>query len=1324
MPRAARVLLGLFALLPASLRGEGVVINEIHFDPPDKTRLEEFIELFNASAGATDLSGWYFSEGISFRIPAGTVLGPGEFLIVAESPEKFVASFGPARVVGPFEGHLSNEGERVVLREASGLKIDEVDYGVGFPWPAASAGDGSSMELLHPLLDNDLGGSWRASLGSRELPDTRIVLLPAADDGWRYRKGTSEASDPVSAWRAVDFIEDGSWIGGRTPIGFAGDGANTILDDMLSGYTSVYLRRPFALSAEDIPPYLKLRVYVDDGCIVWLNGVELARPHMTPGEKAFDALGRSTEARWEEFLIPGARSILAAGPNLLAVHAFNSAITNSDFTIDVELVVPARSELPPAPSPALENTVHSTTAPPQVRQVSQVAPEPRSGEPIVITAKVTDPQGVAAVSMKYQIVLPGRYIPAFLAHEPSVLMARPLDPLPPNPAFEDPANWTAAPLRDDGEAPDEAAGDGIFTGVVPPQANRTLVRWRITASDTGGSEVTVPYADDPSLNFACFVYDGVPPYQASKASVHPAGPGHIYPVEVMTSLPVYHLITRNEEIQRCVAYNGAWQIPKSNERARDAFNWEGAFIYEGQVYDHIHYRLRQANDRYGGAGKRSWRFRFNRGNYFRAKDQRGVEYPTRWRTLNTGKMVDNLRVGNFGVTETLNDDLWNRVGVAAPYMHTFHFRVVDGVDETPAGVNGQYLGDFWGMALAIEDFDPRFLEAHGLPDGNLYKLKDGVFTGNDLKRNQGRYAVTTDADFQNIRNQLRPAKDAAWLNAHVRYEKWYPYHTVVEAVRHYDFVPADSHSKNRAWYFEPAEGAPFGLLWTLPWDHDASWGPNWNSGIDYSTQAIFGSPPKPDFKRDYRNTIREFRDLVWQEEALHAMIDDLAAAIAPFTPADRDRWRAAPAEAGNQDFGTLEAKIADMKRFAFVSWSGGSGPAVGPGGRAKHLENLANAEGDATAIPATPIATYTGPAHFPADGLTFEASAFSDAQGNALAAVRWRLGEITPPGTPWNPSVARVYEYPAVWESEDLPGPQQGPITIPLTALEAGERYRVRVKMMDETGRWSHWSAPVEFTAGTPDNSVPVRDALRVSEIHYNPLEGGDLEFIELVNTGTSPIDLAGVRFTEGIEFTFPTETTLLGPGEYIVIVKSIALFDQRPDAAGVRIAGEYGGKLDNEGDEIAFQLGEGLPIQRFTYSDIWYPETDGRGPSLVIVDATASPERWSLKDGWRPSAEPHGSPGRADSLPEGLQLPGDVNQDSKLDMTDAIVLLGHLFLGSPTDLPCADGGLGLADAAADGKLDMTDAIHVLRYLFLSGSPPGLGTECVPLPGCPAACNG
>jgi hypothetical protein len=52
-----------------------------------------------------------------------------------------------------------------------------------------------------------------------------------------------------------------------------------------------------------------------------------------------------------------------------------------------------------------------------------------------------------------------------------------------------------------------------------------------------------------------------------------------------------------------------------------------------------------------------------------------------------------------------------------------------------------------------------------------------------------------------------------------------------------------------------------------------------------------------------------------------------------------------------------------------------------------------------------------------------------------------------------------------VWESGELTDPA-GPITIPASAVITGHTYRARVRMKDTTGRWSHWSAPVEFVAG------------------------------------------------------------------------------------------------------------------------------------------------------------------------------------------------------------------------------------------------------------------
>ncbi|MEM7383898.1 MAG: lamin tail domain-containing protein, partial [Verrucomicrobiota bacterium] len=157
--------------------GQSVVINEIHYDPEPDNEPVEYIELYNAGETTADLSGWYFSSGISYLFAEGSSLEPGEFLILAENVKEYDRKFGSIFVGGikGFDqwssGGLSNGGDDLVLRNADREIMDRVDYGVGFPWPTGSRGgdaeleepEGLSMELLHPSLDNDLGGSWRVA---------------------------------------------------------------------------------------------------------------------------------------------------------------------------------------------------------------------------------------------------------------------------------------------------------------------------------------------------------------------------------------------------------------------------------------------------------------------------------------------------------------------------------------------------------------------------------------------------------------------------------------------------------------------------------------------------------------------------------------------------------------------------------------------------------------------------------------------------------------------------------------------------------------------------------------------------------------------------------------------------------------------------------------------------------------------------------------------------------------------------------------------------------------------------------------------------------
>lgn len=1343
------ILLGVISgasTLPAS-----VVITEIHYEPAQNTAREEFLELYNTSDQEVELSGWYFSEGVRFTFPTGTRIAARAYVVIAEDPGTLATRLGFSGALGPFSGALSNSGERVVLRNAIGEIEDEVDYGVGFPWPLASAGDGSSMELIDPELDNDLGGSWRAS-GLIEVPtQERVSYLDSGAADWRYRRGTSE---PDPAWRELAYAEDATWSVGSTSIGFGDDDDSTILTDMLNNYTTIYLRRRITLPAGPLPTSLKIELYVDDGAAIWINGVEVLRVGVLPGsDPAHNATStRSVEAAWDGFLLPNPQGYLVAGENLLAIHVLNRTLTSGDLSIDARLFRPASDDItaaPAPPSPGKPNTVLAAGAPPQVRQVEHALVTPSDQQDNTVSAKISDPDGVARVRLYYQVVLPGDYIPAFLPVPLPALLANSKAPRPPNPDFEDPGRWMTVEMHDDGRNGDLVAGDETFSALVPRQLNRALVRYRIDASDTSGHAVRVPYRDDPSLNFAYMVYNGLPDYAVATSIL---GQPTVHSREILSTLPVYFLLTRNRDLLECIAPNASQQIDQSNP-ARNVENWEGAWVHDGVVHDHINYRLRGGNGRYQNPpdnpanipGKRKYKIDFNRGRHFQARDRLGNRHVTRWEAMNVGRMFGNRLDGNWSLSEQVNDTLWGAHGVPAPYHHSFHFRVIDGLDEAPAGAAGQYTGDFWGIAHAFEYYDGQFLEARGLPRGNLYKLTNRTDAALEQFRYQAPFAVSNGSDHNNIEANLRASQTDAWLQNHVDYEQWYRYHAIVQAVRHYDYWA--SANKNVAWYFYPSYSASnnfLGQLWTLPDDTDATWGPNWNNGVDRPFDAIFGPPAHAEMQKEYRNHIRELRDLLWQRDQLQLAIRHTASFLDAMEEADIDRWRNAPAEAGRQYFPSaaqrnLEAKFQDMMRFAFT---GGSWPDqdVGPGGRAAFLDQYADGP-HAAQLPAKPTIIYTGPEGFPIDQLQFESSPFSDPQGaTTFRAMKWRLAEISNipnPGTlslddpRWRAESVRL-EITPVWESEELMVFEPR-ITLPITGPEPGRKYRVRVRMQDQSSLWSHWSDPIELIASPPTTPPAVVTDLRITEIQFNPLGGSDFEFLELLNIGDRVLDLDAVRFAGGVEFDFALGTVRsLNPGEFVVVVKDLPQFRRRFPSSSILVAGEFSGNLDNGGERLHLRFGN-LDVLELTYDDAWYPLADGGGFSLNIRDVRAPAAAWDAREGWFQGSVEHGTPGALDpgTPVDGRMKPGDSNRDGKLDLADAIALLFRLFVGAPVQAaPCtgvleSGNNLLLLDHNGDGQLNVTDVVHLLSYIFRGGPAHAHGTACLALDGCTAApCGG
>jgi len=168
----------------------------------------------------------------------------------------------------------------------------------------------------------------------------------------------------------------------------------------------------------------------------------------------------------------------------------------------------------------------------------------------------------------------------------------------------------------------------------------------------------------------------------------------------------------------------------------------------------------------------------------------------------------------------------------------------------------------------------------------------------------------------------------------------------------------------------------------------------------------------------------------------------------------------------------------------------------------------------------------------------------------------------------------------------------------------------------------STWSVLNEATYAVG----PVADNLRITEIMYHPQNDPNEEFVELTNIGDETINLNLVRFTNGIDFTFPSLE--LAPGEYVVVVQDEDAF-QAQYGTNITIAGQYTGRLNNAGEKIELVDAVGQTILEFDYKDGWRSITDGDGFSLTIINpANPDPNSWGDKASWQASTNIGGSPG------------------------------------------------------------------------------------------------
>lgn len=160
----------------------------------------------------------------------------------------------------------------------------------------------------------------------------------------------------------------------------------------------------------------------------------------------------------------------------------------------------------------------------------------------------------------------------------------------------------------------------------------------------------------------------------------------------------------------------------------------------------------------------------------------------------------------------------------------------------------------------------------------------------------------------------------------------------------------------------------------------------------------------------------------------------------------------------------------------------------------------------------------------------------------------------------------------------------------------------------------------------TDANMVNILDHLRITEIMYNADGGNSYEFIELTNTGTDTLDLSGVIFFDGMDFTFPGGSSL-APGAEVLLVKQRTTFESRY-GFGLNIAGEYDGNLDNSGEQLALRLPApwDANVLCFSYGSNWQ-NTNGTGYSLELISNATGIEDFGERESWAAATQLYGTP-------------------------------------------------------------------------------------------------
>lgn len=1275
-PRTLLPIAGALALTLVPRVAAALQISEFMADNADTLADEDgeysdWIELYNPDATAVNLLGWRLTDNAAqpnkWVFPAVTIPAGGRLVVFASNKNRRDAA---RELHTNFQ--LSRNGEYLgLLRPDAAVEaefapayppqFEDVSYGYG-----VVTADVTLVQGYQQGVAAEPGAACRWKVPTTNTNDILIGGQP----------------NPTSAnvWIGTAF-DDSSWTAGSTGVGYDRNTAGVNYLPHLQTNTealmyniraSVYIRVPFTVANPASVIALKLRMKYDDGFAAWLNGSPtVVASDRAPATPAWDSAGTSTHDDaasivYADFPLPqSAITSLLPGANVLCLQGLNSPAGSSDCVFTPMLVATTSSGVPvlgymSSSTPGGFNVGADANPGPLVKNVPRTLPPPAVPQPgggpvaLPITAEVVPTiNPVSAVELRWRIM--------FNAEQ-------------------------SLPMLDDGLSGDGVANDGVYGATInaPALLPGQMIRWRVVATDS-----VAEAGKSPPFN----IPDDSPEYWGTVA-------GDARPLS--SQIPVVSTFIQNPA------------------GADTATGTRCSVWFLNEFYDNVGINVHGQST--SGFAKKSYNLDFNRDNRFRydpaAKrvkdidlltnwgDKSKVRHSLAWETLRAtgakGHFAFPVRVERNGAFFSLTD------------------MVEDGDDRYLERVGLDPEGALYKMYNTLDSATANVEKKTRTWENNndLQALITGLNPGTAIATR--RLYGYDNVDIPILLNNLATL---ALINSQDQGHK--NYYLYKEPALQNDW-------KLLAW----DNDLSFGHTWTGGqnyFDDDLDSQRDMRNGAtNRLKQFLYDSP---ELNKAWMRRMRTLMDqyLVsatsttgYFETRIAQILDQIDPPGLPPNTSDAfldfQRWgfwtdgNGGGSIAWNNAAGVNHTARASALRILSANPAGtypqatpygefgrSSVPPFLPGRRAflyNHPSRPAGSPNNQSGIEPLPAAQVASPP-VTIHSVNYDPGAENQeylvvrntSLTDAVDVSDWTLsggvqftfsgGTVIPPGAGTTQHLGDLFVTrsprdfrlrtisPRGGEYCFIAGPYDGRLSA------RGET----VELRDAAGALiSTFTWPAAPTAG--------QQQLRVSEIHFNPLNpslgelagnpswtAGDFEFIELENIGATPLNLSGARMDDAVTFTFPAATTLAA-GARVLVVANLAAFSARYSTAGLTIAGEWIGNLDNSGEKLTIFDTRGEEILEFSYGD-WYAPTDGDGYSLVFRDTAGTPySGWGVRANWGIGGPVGGTPGAADAT---LSMGYDVWENTAFP-----TLIGDANMRSAD--PDLDGLINLVEYAVNSN--------------------------------------